>query len=418
MWLGVLGGAVIASAALGMGDAAAPAKAADTIKLCIVESISGDFAIYGVPKLEGYKLAVKEINEAGGVLGKQIELIHYDGQSVIQRFQELGEKCILDDEAPFVMGGTTASEREALRAVAVKNKTLYWHNNMGEGGIADHYSFFSGSIPEQLYLPSMKYMFETFGKKVYGLFADYGYGQVSSIWFKAAAGLYGGEIVGLEYIPLGNSDFATTIANIQKAKPDWIAPIVVGGAQFNFYPQAQSAGLKLPMLTAVNVQLSYDHRRYPPPVMANAYVPFTFVEELKDTVPSAKSFVEKIREQNPSLEYVNEMARDAYVAVHLTAEAIERAGSTDTEEMISALQSGLSFDAPEGRVFLDPATHHLTMHMRIMRVNDKHELEPVADLGQLEPWWLRSIGVNLVKESPSTQFVPWDDPRFAKYKDE
>src|ERR1700722_20234557 len=72
-------------------------RAADTIKICVIDDLSGDFAIYGRPKHLGPELAVKEINAAGGVLGKKLEIVFYDGQSDVKRNQELAEKCVLDD---------------------------------------------------------------------------------------------------------------------------------------------------------------------------------------------------------------------------------------------------------------------------------------------------------------------------------
>jgi urea ABC transporter substrate-binding protein len=390
------------------------ARAADTIKICQVDDLSGDFAVYGRPKRLGPQLAVKEINAAGGVLGKKLEIVFYDGQSDVKRNQELAQKCVLDDQVDVVMAGTTSSEREAARAVAVKSKVLYWHNNEGEGGIADHYSFFSGNVPEKKTLPSVEYMIKTFGKNVYLLAADYGYGQVSALWTKAAVGLNGGKIIGTEFIPLGNSDFAVTIGNIQRAKPDWIAAYLVGSAQFNYYPQRAAANAKMVTLGPTHINLSYEHKLYPAPVMSDVYVPVSFLEELPGD--RARKFVHDIRELDPNLPYVTEMARDSYLAVHLTALAWARAGTTMTEQVISALESGLAFEGPEGRVFLDPATHHLSSDVRLIRVDDKHGIEFVKDFGTLEPWWLRSLGVNLVRHNEAKQYLPWDDPRLAKYK--
>ena len=63
----------------------------------------------------------------------------------------------------MVMAGYTSSEREAARAIAVKNKTIFWHNNQGEGGIADKYSFFTGPIPEQQILTGIEFMIKKYG---------------------------------------------------------------------------------------------------------------------------------------------------------------------------------------------------------------------------------------------------------------
>ena len=389
--------------------------AEDTIKICVIDDASGDFALPVILKTAGAKLAVSEINAKGGVLGKKLELIHYDGQSDVRRHQEFAQRCILEDHANVVMAGYTSSEREAARAVAVKNKTIFWHNNQGEGGIADKYSFFTGPTPEQQILTGIDFMIKKYGPKMYILAADYGFGQVSAQWTHVASGLNGGTIVGEEFIPLGNSQFASTIANVQKAKPDFLVEYLVGANQSQFYPQANAAGLDIPAVSTVNLQQGYEHKRFAPPALKNLYVPVAFIEEVATQTPSAKKFVDDFRHMFPDAANVNQPARCAYVAVNLMAEAWKRAGNTNTDNVISALESGISFDAPEGRVLLDPATHHLTMTIWLAQVQADHSIKFVNDFGPIEPWWLRSLGVNLVRSDDAKQYLPGDDKRFAKF---
>lgn len=409
-------GAGLAAALVAFGLMAdGPARAAeDTIKICVIDDHSGDFALPNIPKTRGAQLAVDQINAKGGVLGRQLELIHYDGQSDVKRHQEMANKCILDDEADVIMAGYTSSEREAARAVAVKNKTIFWHNNQGEGGIADKYSFFTGPIPEQQILTGVEYMIKKFGPKMYVLAADYGFGQVSALWTHVAAGLYGGEIVGEEFIPLGNSEYAASIANVQKAKPDFMVHFLVGANQSQFYPQAQAVNLGLPAISTVNLQQGYEHKQFPAPSLANMFIPVAYIEE----IPTAanQDFLAAWHAKWPDEPYVNQPARCAYVAVNIMAEAWRRAGTTETDAVIAALESGITFDAPEGRVLLDPATHHLTMKIRMARVDEKHDISWVHEFGPVEPWWLRTLGVNLVRQNDGKQYLPWDDPRYAKYK--
>ena len=411
----------IAVLALGVAVAtpfavALPNKAAAEIKICVIDDHSGDFALPNIPKTHGAQLAVDELNAAGGVNGEQIELIHYDGQSDVKRYQELANKCILDDEVDVIMAGYTSSEREAARAVAVKNKTIFWHNNQGEGGIADKYSFFTGPIPEQQILTGVEYMIDKYGPKMYVLAADYGFGQVSALWTHVAAGLHGGEIVGEEFIPLGNSEFAASIANIQKAKPDFMVHYLVGANQSQFYPQAQAVDLGLPAVSTVNLQQGYEHKQFSPPSLANMFIPVAYIEEIPTDANAA--FVEAWRAKWPDEPYINQPARCSYVAVNIMAEAWRRAGTTDTDATIAALESGITFDAPEGRVLLDPATHHLTMNIRMAHVDETHAVSWVHDFGPVEPWWLRTLGVNLVRQNDGRQYLPWDDARYEKYRKE
>jgi branched-chain amino acid transport system substrate-binding protein len=392
------------------------AVAEDPIKICVIDDHSGDFALPVKPKTLGYETAIKEINDAGGVLGRQLEMVFYDGQSDVKRHQELTQKCVLDDEVDVVMAGATSSAREAARAVAVENEIIYWHNNQGEGGIADKYSFFTGPIPEQQILTGVSYMIEKYGPKMYVLAADYGFGQVSALWTHVAAGLFGGEIVGEEFIPLGNSEYAASIANVQKAKPDFMVHYLVGANQSQFYPQAQAVDLGLPAVSTVNLQQGYEHRQFSPPSLANMYIPVAYIEEIP--TDANKAFLEAWRAKWPDEPYVNQPARCSYVAVHIMAEAWRRAGTTDTDAVIAALESGITFDAPEGRVLLDPATHHLTMNIRMAHVDETHSVSWVHEFGPVEPWWLRTLGVNLVRQNDARQYLPWDDARYEKYKRE
>lgn len=403
------------AAAAASFSALGTALAADPIKIGVIDDASGDFAAAVIPKTQGAQLAVDTINAAGGVLGRPLQLIHYDGQSDVRRHQEFAQRAILEDEVNVLMAGYTSSEREAARAVAIKNKTIFWHNNQGEGGIADSYSFFTGPIPEQQILPGVDYMIKQFGKKIYVLAADYGFGQISAQWVKAAAGMNGAEIVGLEFIPLGNSEFSSSIANIQKAKPDFLFLLLVGSNQSQFFPQARAAGLDFPAISSVNLQQGYEHKLFPPPTLQNLYVPAPFLEELAGVEPSAKAFVDAIRAKYPDMKYVNECARCAYIAVNLMALAWAKAGTTETEPVIQALQSGLTFQAPEGMVTLDPATHHLAMDIRMAQVQADHSIKFVADLGVVQPSWLKSLGVNLAEKPESKQYLPSDDPKLAPY---
>ena len=79
---------------------------------------------------------------------------------------------------------------------------------------------------------------EKFGKKVYTIAADYNFGQISAEWVRNIVKQNGGEMVGEEFIPLGVSQFASTIQNIQKAKPDILMTLLVGTAQSSYYEQA------------------------------------------------------------------------------------------------------------------------------------------------------------------------------------
>ncbi len=394
------------------------AQAKDSIVLCTIDDLSGDFSIMSTPKTYGYQLAVKEVNDAGGVMvdgaKKKIKLVTYDGQSDIKKYQELAQKCIFDDSADVVMAAYTGAEREAARREVVRNKVIFWHNNQGEGGIADHYSFFSGPTPEQQLMPSIKWMIEHFGKRLIYIGADYNFCRAIGMWTRVAAGLNGGNIEMEEYFPFGVSQWQATIDKIQKIKPDFQVHCLVGGEQVQFYPQAQAAGLKIPTWSNVTIADGYEHKRFAPPSLANMYVTPGFIEDVPGD--NSKKFTAHIRDMFPNVIYVNEHAGFGYVAVKAMAIAWAKAGTVNTEDVIKALESGVEVpEAPGGDWIMRGDQHHAAMPSYLFKVNDDHSLTLIAKLGMTEPSFLKQAGVDMRKSAPNRQFLPPDNPAWAQF---
>lgn len=416
--LRTLAALTIAGGAASVGGAVTPAFAKDEIVVCTIDDLSGDFSIMATPKTYGYQLAVKELNDAGGIEvdgeKKMVKLITYDGQSDVNRYQQLAQKCIFDDEADVVMAGYTGAEREAARQEVVRNEVIFWHNNQGEGGIADHYSFFSGPTPEQQVIPAIKYMVENMGPRMTFIGADYNFCRAIGQWVRVAAGLAGGEIEMEEYFPFGVSQWQATIDKIQAIKPDFQVHCLVGADHAQFYPQAQAAGLKTPMWSNVTISDGYEHKRFAPPTLANMYVPPGYIEDVPGD--NSKAFAEKIRAMFPDVVYVNEHAGFGYTAVKAMGEAWKKAGTVDTEAVIDALETDITVpEAPGGEWILRGNQHHAAMPTYFFKVNDNHELELITNLGMTEPTFLTEVGVDMTKEAPNRQFLPPDNPAWKQY---
>ena len=82
--------------------------------------------------------------------------------------------------------------------------------------------------------------------------------------------------------------------------------------------------------------------------------------------------------------------------------------------MSEALESGIGMEAPEGWVFMDPATHHLSHYIRMARCEEDHTINFVQEWPSIEPWWTRRLGVNLVRHPEFKQYTPEEDPYFQK----
>ncbi len=399
--------AALVAGALTAGTLAA--QAADPIKIGLLEDQSGEFAAATIQKVHGAELAVKEINEAGGIMGRPIDLIAYDPQSDNRRYQELMRRILQSDEVDVVFAGFSSASREAVRPIVNQMDALYFYTNQYEGGVCDANVIGTGAVPEQQFSTLIPWMMEKYGKKIYTIAADYNFGQISAEWVRDLVKENGGEMVGEEFIPLGVSQFSQTIQNIQAAKPDVLITLLVGTAQASFYEQAVSANLDLPMGSSVNVAQGYEHLRFEPPALKDMYVTANFIEEL-DT-PAAKAFVAKWREAYPDEKYVNQPGQNSYVGIYLYKAAVEKAQSTDKEAIRAAIAGGdICVDAPEGEVCIDPKSQHASHSIYLAHVNADHSIDIPKSWDGIKPYWLGDNGCDLTKSDPNAQYTPSNPP--------
>jgi len=391
---------------------AAIAQEKDPIKLGVLEDQSGDFAVATIGKVHGIQLAAEEINAAGGIDGRPLELVIYDTQSDNTRYQEFMRRVLQRDKVDAVFAGFSSASREAYRPIVDQFKGLAFYNNQYEGGVCDANMIVTGAVPEQQFSTLIPYMMETYGKKVYTIAADYNFGQISAEWVRNIVEENGGEMVGEEFIPLGVSQFSQTIQNIQTAKPDVLVTLLVGTAQASYYEQAGAADLKIPMASSVNVGQGYEHKRFKPPSLANMFVTTNYIEEV-DT-PESKAFLEKWRAKFPDEPYVNQEAENSYLAVYLYKQMVERAKSTDHDAIRKVIAEGdVCMDAPEGRVCIDPKSQHMSHTIYLAKVGEDHSITFPKVWEDIKPYWLGEAGCDLTKSNPEAQYTPSNPPPAA-----
>ncbi|WP_206455506.1 urea ABC transporter substrate-binding protein [Aurantimonas marina] len=391
---------------------AAIAQEKDPIKLGVLEDQSGDFAVATIGKVHGIQLAAEEINAAGGIDGRPLELVIYDTQSDNTRYQEFMRRVLQRDKVDAVFAGFSSASREAYRPIVDQFKGLAFYNNQYEGGVCDANMIVTGAVPEQQFSTLIPYMMETYGKKVYTIAADYNFGQISAEWVRNIVEENGGEMVGEEFIPLGVSQFSQTIQNIQTAKPDILVTLLVGTAQASYYEQAGAADLKIPMASSVNVGQGYEHKRFKPPSLANMFVTTNYIEEV-DT-PESKAFLEKWRAKFPDEPYVNQEAENSYLAVYLYKQMVERAKSTDHDAIRKVIAEGdVCMDAPEGKVCIDPKSQHMSHTIYLAKVGEDHSITFPKVWEDIKPYWLGEAGCDLTKSNPEAQYTPSNPPPAA-----
>lgn len=348
------------------------AKAADKISIASIHDASGGIDIYGRPMINSLTLAVEELNAAGGVLGKQLDLVHYDPQSNMQLYTQYAAEAATKQKAAVVFGGILSASREAMRPTLKRFKTLYFYDTLYEGGVCDRNTFCMGTTPGQTLEKFTPFVMKQFnGKKIYTLAADYNYGQITAKWIKKFATENGGEVVATDYFPLDVSDFGPTIRKIQAAKPDIIMSVLVGAAHNSFYRQWAASGMKdkIPM-ASTTFGIGNEQVLTSPEEHNGIIVSYAYLEGIQS--PENKTFLEKYYKRfGDKADGVTEGGAISYNAVNVWAKAVEKAGTVDHDKVIEALETGISFVGPPGKTTIDPKTHHSTLDVYIAEVRDR-----------------------------------------------
>lgn len=338
----------------------------DTIKVGILHSLSGTMAISEVSVKDSEMMAIKEINAAGGVLGKQIEPIVEDGASDWPTFAEKARKLIQQDDVATVFGGWTSASRKAMLPVFEELNGLLWYPVQYEGLEASPNIFYTGATTNQQIVPAVTWLLENRGKKFFLLGSDYVFPRTANKIIKAQLEAEGGETVAEEYTPLGHTDYSTVISKIKEADPDVVFNTLNGDSNVAFFKQLKDAGITAADLTTLSVSVAEEEIRGIGTDVLEGHLAAWNYYQTTDTAENAK-FVEAYKAAYGADRVTADPIEAGYIAVYLWAAAVEKAGSTDVEKVKEAAK-GLEFDAPGGKVTIDGDNQHIYKTVRIGEV--------------------------------------------------
>ncbi|MFE4104855.1 urea ABC transporter substrate-binding protein [Almyronema epifaneia] len=390
------------------------AASGDTIKVGILHSLSGTMAISETTVVEAEQLAIKEINEAGGVLGRQIEAIVEDGASDWPTFAEKAEKLIDQDQVATVFGCWTSASRKAVLPVFESKQHLLWYPVQYEGQECSQNIFYTGAAPNQQIEPAVEWLMENKGEQFFLVGSDYVFPRTANTIIKEQVAALGGEIVGEDYLPLGNTEVTPIITKIRAALPDGgvIFNSLNGDSNVAFFKQLQGAGLTPDKYPVMSVSIAEEEvRQIGSEFLIGHYAAWNYFMTVDN--PQNTQWVADFQSEYGDDRVTNDPMEAAYIMVYIWKQAVEQAGTTDIPAVREAAY-GQTFEAPEGLVTMNP-NHHLSKTVRIGEVRDD---------GLFEIVWSTEGPIDPV---PWNQYVPdtkgfacdWSDPaKGGKYQTE
>jgi len=349
----------------------------DTIKVGILHSLSGTMAISEKSVVDAEMLAIDEINQAGGVLGKQIEAIVEDGNSDWPTFAEKSRKLIDQDQVVAVFGCWTSASRKAVLPVYEQKDHMLWYPVQYEGQECSKNIFYTGAAPNQQIEPAVDWLLENKGKEFFLIGSDYVFPRTANTIIKAQLQAKGGKTVGEDYLPLGSTEVTPIITKIRAALPDGgvIFNTLNGDSNVAFFKQLQGAGLGPDKYPSMSVSIAEEEvRAIGPEYLQGHYAAWNYFMTV-DT-PENKKFVEAFKAKYGQDRVTNDPMEAAYIMVHLWKQAVEKAGTADDIAKVRAAALGQTFAAPEGEVTLEN-NHHLAKFVRIGEVRDDGMFEIV-----------------------------------------
>ncbi|WP_419842226.1 ABC transporter substrate-binding protein [Candidatus Poriferisodalis sp.] len=365
---------------------------------------TGPLNIYGTPMADATRLAVASINAAGGVLGRQLELVALDSKSDQNEYIAGADRLVAEDLA-VVHAGITSASREAIRPTFGEAELLYFYNVLYEGGVCERNTFVTGVVPTQQLQVLIPWAVENYGPRLYVLAADYNYGQISADWVRRYAAEAGGEIVGEDFFPLDVAEFGTTISEVQRAAPDAVVSILVGGAHMSFYSQYAATGAEIPIVSTTfglgSEQVALDAAS-----SEGIIVAYPYFEEI-DTPANAEFTAAWHEAYGGDYPYITDLAVYVWEGWHLWAAAVNAAGTLDREAVIAQLQSGnVSFDSPKGTVALDGPSHHLVQPVSLARANADNGFDVIETFANIPPSFEQESCDLIANPGTNEQFTP------------
>ena len=357
--------------------------AADTVKLGLLHSLTGTIAIAEAALVEAEKMAIDEINAAGGVMGRLIEPIIEDGASDWPTFAEKTKKLLQRDKVVAIIGCYTSASRKAVLPVLHQSHGLLYYPTYYEGQEQDKSVIYTSQEATQSVISAIEWIAKQQGKTFFLVGSDYIYPRTCNKIAKPTIARVGGSVVGEEYAPLGHTEFSSIISKIRAAKPDWIYSTVVGGSNVAFYKQLKAAGLdgsQQKLLSTVVSENEIDGIGKENAV--GYYACMGYFQSLKN--PQNERFVKAIKAKYGQNRVVGDPMECAYNAVYLWKLAAEKAKSFDVDKVIAA-SAGIEFDAPEGKIRIHASNQHIAKKVRIGRARSDGQFDIVYESGVVEP---------------------------------
>jgi urea transport system substrate-binding protein len=375
-------------AGLGLGvamtlGAVVPAMAQETIKVGILHSLSGTMAISETTLKDTMLFLIDEQNKKGGLLGKQLEAVVVDPASDWPLFAEKARELISVNNVAAVFGCWTSVSRKSVLPVFKELNSILFYPVQYEGEESERNVFYTGAAPNQQAIPAVDYLMNEEGVERWVLAGtDYVYPQTTNKILEQYLKDKGvaAEDIMINYTPFGHSDWQTIVSDIKSfgsaGKKTAVVSTINGDANVPFYKELANQGIAAEDIPVVAFSVGEEELAgFDTTPLVGHLAAWNYFQSV-DT-PENAEFIAKWREFIGNPDRVTNDPMEAHViGFNLWVQAVEKAGTTDTDAVLDAI-IGLETPNLTGGTAKMLANHHITKPVLIGEIQADGQFEVV-----------------------------------------
>jgi ABC-type branched-subunit amino acid transport system substrate-binding protein len=357
------------------------------INVGVITDLTGALSFMGIANANVAKMVINDINEAGGLLGRQLELHLADSETTDSAAEAEAIRLVQQDEVDVLFGGIYSSTRQAIKGPAVvTGKTLYIYPEQYEGEEWDPLIFCTGPVPAQQVDPLIPWLMRQTGARNFYLpSADYIWPHTLNKKVRQVATANGGAIVGEDYFPLDHTDYGETVDKIMSSDAEVVFNTIVPPGLTPFLEQLYDSGF---MTRGGHLVCTYFDENFlnlvPAAHVEGLWSCLDYYQDVND--PFSKALLERYDRLYPgSAKFTAGSACSGmYRGLKLWEAAVNEAGSLQQGDVIEALDHAEIADGPGGPAQMVPGQHHVRMNMYIAQANSG-KFAIVKSLGTTDP---------------------------------
>lgn len=354
--------------------------AEDPIRIGVPVGLSGANSVVAPSVVQSAELAVEEINAAGGVLGRPLELVIADDASGAAGAQKAFDSLVFQKEVDVLISMETSAARNAGLPIVSRGRVPYIYTSFYEGRSCNPYLFVNAWVPEQQVPPIVDYLNADGAKTYFLIGSDYAFGRGMLEFARSYVESTGGEVVGEEYLPMEGSDWTAIISKLKASGADALITSTAGGApNVTLTKQLRGSGVDLPY---ANLAVDEGTAKNMGADAAGILISASYVTGIDSA--ENKAFLEAMKAKfGDELRTPNDLSVPQYEAVYLYKAALEKAGSTDSKAVLDALDE-VSVVGPRGTIQMSKQ-HHAPLTMYLGQVQEDGSVKVVGSFKDVDP---------------------------------